>query len=715
MRRRFRPSPPLALFDVFMSISPKPLLLLVDDSPANLHVLAAILRDDYRLRTATDGPTALQMLAAGERPEVILLDLMMPGMSGQEVLQRLRQMPGVADIPVLLVTADASEAAEVLLLEEGADDYLTKPVVPAVLKARVRTQLRRRAAEQRLRLADEVLRNTGEGIVITNASKEILDVNPAYCRMMGYEREEVVGQTPRMFSSGRHDQNFYRSMWQSLDENGQWVGEIWDRRKDGSEFPKWLVINAVRDERGEVTHFIGIFSDISVLKTAEAKLQELAFHDSLTGLPNRLLFRDRVEQEVAISHRNHQRAAVLFLDLDRFKIVNDTLGHDAGDLLLKLVSERLRGAIRNNDTVARQGGDEFMVLLRDIQSTEDAATVASHIIKQLQAPFMLGTQEVHVGTSIGIALYPEDGRDFDGLTKHADVAMYHAKSSGGEQFSFFSETMNVRARERFLLETELHHALERNELVLAYQPQADIGTGCLTGAEALIRWRHPERGLVPPNDFIPLAEETGLILPIGEWVINEACRQIRTWLDDGLPLIPVAVNLSARQFHQPDLVQRIEAALATYALPPQALVLEITESTVMDKADSTINILNRLAEAGFSIAIDDFGTGYSSLSYLKRFPVDKLKVDKSFVSELPGNANDAAIATAIIQMGTSLGLRVVAEGVETSGQRDFLVDRGSHGMQGYWYARPMLVDDFTSFVQGHIDEGTIRVLAPPAG
>lgn len=693
-----------------MTTAPKPLLLLVDDSPSNLHVLAAILRDDYRLRTATDGKTALQMLAEGERPEVILLDLMMPGMSGQEVLQRLRQMPGVADIPVLLVTADASEAAEVMLLEEGADDYLIKPVVPTVLRARVRTQLRRRAVEQRLRLADEVLRNTGEGIVITDAQRRILDVNPAYCRMMGYEREEVLGKTPSTFSSGRHDASFYRSMWQSLDENGQWVGEIWDRRKDGSEFPKWLVINAVRDEQGMTTHYIGIFSDISVLKTAEAKLQELAFHDPLTGLPNRLLFRDRVEQEIAISHRNQQQAAVLFLDLDRFKNVNDTLGHDAGDHLLKLVSERMRGAIRNNDTVARQGGDEFMVLLRDIHSTEDAALVAGHIIKQLQSPFMLGAQEVHIGTSIGIALYPEDGRDFDALTKHADVAMYHAKANGGEQFSFFNDTMNVRARERLLLETELHHALERGELVLAYQPQADIDTGCLTGAEALIRWRHPERGLVPPNDFIPLAEETGLILPIGEWVIGEACRQIRAWMDDGLPLIPVAVNLSARQFHQPDLVQRIESALAAQDLPPQALVLEITESTVMDKAESTITILNRLADAGFSIAIDDFGTGYSSLSYLKRFPVDKLKVDKSFVTELPGNANDAAIATAIIQMGTSLGLRVVAEGVETSGQRDFLVDRGSHGMQGYWYGRPMLVNEFTSFVQGHVDEGTIRVV-----
>jgi diguanylate cyclase (GGDEF)-like protein/PAS domain S-box-containing protein len=693
-----------------MITAPKPLLLLVDDSPSNLHVLAAILRDDYRLRTATEGRVALQMLAEGERPEVILLDLMMPGMSGQEVLHRLRQMPGVADIPVVLVTADASEAAEVMLLEEGADDYLTKPVVPAVLKARVRTQLRRRAAEQKLRLADEVLRNTGEGIVITSADKVILDVNPAYCRMMGYDRDELIGKTPHDFSSGRHDHDFYRSMWQSLREHGQWVGEIWDRRKDGSEFPKWLVINAVYDERGAITHFIGIFSDISVLKTAEAKLQELAFHDSLTGLPNRLLFRDRVEQEIAISHRNHQRAAVLFLDLDRFKNVNDTLGHDAGDLLLKLVSERLHGSVRSNDTVARQGGDEFMVLLRDIQSTEDAALVAGHVIKQLQAPFMLGAQEVHIGTSIGIALYPEDGRDFDALTKHADVAMYHAKASGGEQFSFFSETMNVRARERLLLETELHHALERNELVLAYQPQADIDTGCLTGAEALLRWRHPERGLVSPNDFIPLAEETGLILPIGEWVIGEACRQIRAWINDGLPLIPVAVNLSARQFHQPDLVQRIEAALNLYQLPTRALVLEITETTVMDKAESTITILNRLADAGFSIAIDDFGTGYSSLSYLKRFPVDKLKVDKSFVSELPGNANDAAIATAIIQMGTSLGLRVVAEGVETSGQRDFLVDRGSHGMQGYWYGRPMLVNDFTAFVQGHVDEGTIRVM-----
>jgi diguanylate cyclase (GGDEF)-like protein/PAS domain S-box-containing protein len=524
--------------------------------------------------------------------------------------------------------------------------------------------------------------------------------------MTGYARDEAIGQTPRLTRSGRHDQAFYQAMWLSLREEGQWVGEIWDRRKDGSEFPKWLSIDAVRDELGELTHYIGVFSDISVLKTAEERLQRMAFYDGLTGLPNRVLFRDRLEHEITVSHRYGQRAAVLFLDLDRFKYVNDTLGHEAGDSLLKIVAERLRETVRENDTVARLGGDEFTLLLRDVKSGEDAAMVAANIVRRMAESIFVAGQEAHVGASVGIAIYPEDGRDFETLTKHADTAMYHAKESGRGQFRFFTDAMDYRARTRMIMETELHHALERGEFHLVYQPQADVATGDLVAAEALLRWRHPVHGPVSPNDFIPLAEETGLIHAIGDWVIREVCRQIGVWVERGLPLMPVAVNLSARQFHRPDLAERILAYLAEAGLPPEALMLEITESMVMDKSDATRAMLTTLADAGLSIAIDDFGTGYSSLAYLKDFPVDKIKVDRSFVTDIPVGGDDSTIASAIIQLGKSLGLRLVAEGVETESQRDFLDAQGCHRMQGFWYAHPLAPDDFETFARGRADGGS---------
>lgn len=679
----------------------KPLLLLVDDQPTNLHVLISILQDDYRLKTATSGQQALALAAREDRPALILLDVMMPGMSGHDVLKALRAQPSTRLIPVILLTADTSESTEIDGLENGADDFLTKPVVPAVLKARLRNHLRRRQMEQRLLLADQVLHNTLEGIVITDVQSRIVDVNPAYCRMMGYSRDEVIGQTPRMMRSGRHDEAFYQALWESLCRDGRWVGEIWDRRKDGSEFPKWLSINAIYDEQGQVSHYVGVFSDISVLKTAEQQLQQMAFFDALTGLPNRRMFCDLVEQEITISHREARDFAILFLDLDRFKNVNDTLGHDAGDILLQQVAERLRSAIRDTDTIARQGGDEFMVLLRHVQDEDDVVVVARRIIASLAAPFLLpGGHEVHIGTSIGASMYPQDARDFDALSKYADLAMYHAKSGGGEQYRFFIASMRQDTQARMNLENDLHHALERDEFELVYQPQADVETGKMNGAEALIRWRHPHRGLISPAEFIPLAEETGLIVPIGRWVIQEACRQVRVWLDEGVGLVPVAINLSARQFHQRDLRQMLADALAAYDLPPSALVLEITESTVMNHAEETIAILRELSAAGFSIAIDDFGTGYSSLSYLKRFPVDKIKVDRSFVMDIPGDGNDVAITSAIIQMGKSLGLKVVAEGVETLLQRNFLHAQGSDGMQGYWYARPMPPAELSAFVRG---------------
>lgn len=415
----------------------RPLLLLVDDVPANLHVLVSVLQREYRLKTATGGLQALEIAARKETPDLVLLDIMMPGMDGHEVLCALRAAPATRDVPVIFLTADTSEETEVQGLEEGVDDFLTKPVVAPVLRARVKAHLQRRKMERQLQLSDQILKNTLEGIVITDPESRILDVNPAYCRMMGYERDEVIGQTPALTRSGRHDADFYREMWESLDRDGRWVGEIWDRRKDGSEFPSWLSITAIRDNLGGLTNYVGVFSDISVLKTAEENLQHMAFYDALTDLPNRTLYRDRVEQELAVSHRNNLRFAVVFLDLDRFKAVNDTLGHDAGDELLRLVARRLRGCIRESDTVARQGGDEFMALLRDLGGREDAARVAGNIVDALLQPFDVLGHQVEIGASLGIAIYPEHGRDFDALSRHADMAMYQAKRAGRGIFRFY--------------------------------------------------------------------------------------------------------------------------------------------------------------------------------------------------------------------------------------------------------------------------------------
>ena len=416
----------------------RPLLLLVDDVPANLHVLVSILQADYRLKTATSGVQALEIAARKDTPDLILLDVMMPGMDGHQVLQQLRQALVTRYVPVIFLTADTSDETEVLGLEEGVDDYIVKPVVAPVLRARVRSHLQRRRLERQLQLSDQVLKNTLEGIVITDAETRIVDVNPAYCRMMGYAREEIIGTDPGLFASGRHGHDFYQDMWNALAATGRWVGEVWDRRKDGTEFPKWLSISAITDAGGQLTHYVGVFSDISVLKTAEENLQRLAFYDALTELPNRTLFRDRVEQELAVSHRNNLCFALIFLDLDRFKAVNDTLGHEAGDELLRLVARRLRGCIRESDTVARQGGDEFMGLLRDLRQQEDAAKVAANIVDALQRPFEVHGHAVSIGSSIGLALYPEHGRDFETLVRHADAAMYRAKQAGRGTYRFFT-------------------------------------------------------------------------------------------------------------------------------------------------------------------------------------------------------------------------------------------------------------------------------------
>lgn len=553
----------------------------------------------------------------------------------------------------------------------------------------------RKRTQQELRLIAEIFENTSEGIVITDPEGVIVNVNNAYCAITGYSAEEMIGAMPSKIKSDRHDKGFYKGMWKSITENGFWVGEIWDRRKSGEVFPKWLSINAIHDENGKLSHYVGTFSDITVLKGIEQELEQMAYHDPLTKLPNRVLFKDRLETEIARCKRYGYQCALLFLDLDQFKLVNDTLGHAVGDELLVNVAHCIQKMVRANDTVARMGGDEFTILLTRLNNTDAAATMAQSVIDELLKPINLMNEEIRVGGSIGVAIYPDDGKDFSTLTRHADAAMYVVKSRGRGHYHFYSEDMERSAQEHLKLKRDLYHAIEQQQFFLVFQPQVDANNGRTVRCEALIRWQHPVWGLVPPDKFIPIAEDGGLILPIGDWVIREVCKQLQLWQANDVEIPAVAINLSARQFRQDGLVERIIAILDEYQVPVELIEFEITETVAMENAESTMRRLSALAARGFSIAIDDFGAGYSSLSYLKTFQVNKLKLDRSFVRDIPDDGNDAAISSAVIQMANSLGLEVVAEGVETGEQRDFLLSQGCRIMQGYLFSKPLSADDYT--------------------
>ncbi len=564
-----------------------------------------------------------------------------------------------------------------------------------------------RAAEAELRLAARVFEHAGEAIMVTDADNHIVKVNPAFTAITGYAAEEVLGETPSRFKSGRHDEAFYQAMWRSLAETDAWEGEIWDRRRDGVLYPKWLTISAMRDQQGNLRHYVALFTDISERKSSEERIRHLAEHDNLTGLPNRSLLQDRLRQAMSRAEREHTRLALLFVDLDRFKLVNDSLGHAVGDALLVETAHRLQGTVRASDTVSRQGGDEFLVLLADIEQNEDAGRVAQKMLEALSEPCHLAGHELRITPSIGISLYPDDSTDMEKLIKSADIAMYQAKEGGRSSYQFYTGDMNERAAARLSVELGLRRALERGELLLHYQPQVELASGRIIGLEALLRWQHPEQGMIPPGQFIPIAEDNGLIVPIGEGVLHEVCRQSLAWQAAGLPALPIAVNLSAVQFRKPGLESLLRDILTATGLAPHLLELELTESIVMNQAEETVAILGRLHDLGVRLSIDDFGTGYSSLSYLKRFPIQKLKVDQSFVRDLTGDANDAAIVRGIIGLAHSLGLGVIAEGVETREQLAFLREFGCEEAQGYYFSHPLPPGDIETILrQGGLHKET---------
>ena len=559
-------------------------------------------------------------------------------------------------------------------------------------------------SEARQRLAATVVDNTMEGVVVTDAHSRILSVNAAFTRLLGYTEEELLGKTPRVFKSGRHDKAFYEAMWSTLTETGYWQGEIWNRRKNGEIFPEHMSLSAVRDPAGEITHYVCMFTDISEEKAQQRQLEYLAHNDPLTGLSNRTWFGHQLELAVQEAQGSGEHIAVLLLNLDRFKDVNDSYGHTTGDEVLKHIARQVQSALRPGDVLGRMAGDELAVVARNLRHADGAAAMARHLIRAVAEPWRSPDGlEVVAGVSVGICMFPEHAGTTELLLQGAHAAVYGAKARGRGAWCFFHEAMTQAARERLELESRLRLALAQGHLQMYYQPQMDIATGRIQGAEALVRWNDPQEGLISPARFIPVAETSGVIGPLGEWVVREVCRQGQQWREAGLPPLTLALNVSPRQFHLTDLAGCTAAALQASGFPAALLELEITESALAERTEEARQVLVRLRELGVRIAVDDFGTGYSSLAQLKRFPIDVLKIDQGFIRDIPQSEDDMAISAAIIAMGHSMGLSVLAEGVETEGPLAFLRERGCDAYQGYLCSRPVPADEFVALLRAQAE------------
>jgi diguanylate cyclase (GGDEF)-like protein/PAS domain S-box-containing protein len=566
---------------------------------------------------------------------------------------------------------------------------------------RIRAQTQRIAEKQltsdeifKFHLSELLFENTSDGILVTDAFFTILKINASFTTITGYNQEDVVGKNVSILKSGKHEDPFYQELNETLAKSGKWSGEVWNRRKNGEMYLQYLSIYAITSEQTQVVGYAAFYNGAIVLNDDCTQLQNNAYHDTLTGLPTRALLNERLEHQLNHSKRKKQVMALLLLDLNRFKLINDTLGYAAGDLLLQIVTTRLKSCVREVDAIFRLGDDEFAIILEDIAQPQDAARVAKRVLSICSLPFQLTEQEIYITISIGISLFPSDGEDVETILKNAEAAMQRAKELGINNYQHYKPAMNVKAFEQLTLEHNLRKALRENEFIVYYQPLIDLLSGQVTGSEALVRWKHPELGMIQPGRFIPLAEETGLILPLGEYVLRNACEQTRTWQQKYCKSLSVSVNLSARQFQQQDLVLLVSKALDDSSLQPGHLELEITESLGMKNPELTLKTLNELKAMGIRISIDDFGTGYSSLSYLKKFPIDTIKIDRSFVSDIHHDSNDAAIVLAIIALAHSLGLKVIAEGVEMREQADYLKLHGCEKVQGFLYSQPVPAHEF---------------------
>jgi diguanylate cyclase (GGDEF)-like protein/PAS domain S-box-containing protein len=667
---------------------------IIDNEPECIKVI------DAQGRLTQMNYAGLEMIEAESLEQVAgrpLLDLIVP-----------EHRAAYADLHQRVLAGEAMEMEFEVVGLKGGRRWLETHAVPmqdsgqTVHLAVTRDITEKKQTAGDLRIAATAFESL-EGMMVTDAEGVVLRVNKAFTEITGYTAADIVGQTPQMLQSGRHDAEFYRAMWESIDSTGGWQGEIWDRRKNGEIYPKWLTISAVKSDQGVVTHYVGTHYDITERKNADAKIEELAFFDQLTGLPNRTLLQDRLKQAMTSSGRTGSYGALLFIDLDNFKALNDTFGHEMGDQLLKQVAQRLTLCVREGDTVARLGGDEFVVILANLSLNESEAaagteTVAEKILATLNKVYALSEVAHHSTVSVGATLFNGSSTSSDDLMKQADLTMYKSKEAGRNTVRFFDPAMEVAVKARMALESDLRSAVEAQQFLLHFQAQ--VAGGQVTGAEVLLRWKHPERGMVSPAEFIPLAEETGLILPLGHWVLETACIQLAGWaVQPEMAHLTVAVNVSARQFSQPDFVGQVLAVLKSTGANPRRLKLELTESMLADNVQDIIEKMFALKAKGIGFSLDDFGTGYSSLSYLKRLPLDQLKIDQSFVRDVMIDANDAAIAKTVVALAQSLGLGVIAEGVETEAQRSFLADAGCHACQGYFFSRPLALEGFEAYVK----------------
>ena len=682
---------------------PVPLrFLVVEDSHADFLLLASELRRQHihaELRRV-ESRDALEQALSEQDCDLVIADYHVPGLAFSETLELAKTLrPGV---PVLIHSGEVGEDVAVDQLKNGAADFVLKDrparlgqvILRTLAEARNREaqeQVRREleASQEQLRLAGIAVDSVREGIVMTDARGDIISVNPAFTRISGMSGSSLVGQSLRSLPLRDRSETFYKAIWQAVMAQDHWQGEIWFHGEHRPAVPLWLSITAVRDAQQVLINYVALLTDISRLKRSEARLDHMARHDPLTDLPNRVELTERLRHAINRSRRGGQLGAVLFIDLDRFKDVNDSLGHPSGDLLLVQVGKRLRRTLRQTDILARLGGDEFVVVLEDLGSPAKAADVAQHLITAMQPPFRLGANQVFVGISIGISIFPAEGSDPDQLVQHADAALYQAKSGGRGIACFYTTALTEAANERLRLEVAMRKALEEGHFELFYQPILNAEDGQAISVEALVRWQDGEHGMIMPDRFIPLAEDTGFIIPLGEWIMGEACRQFVLWQASSLPIRSIAINLSPRQFRQADIAARTHAILTSCRIAPECVMLEITESAIMEHGSDAIDKLRALRQLGIQIAIDDFGIGYSSLAHIQRFPIDTLKIDKSFVQAIPGDATATAITSLIIAMGKILDLQVQAEGVETNTQLAYLHTKGCHTLQGFLFSKPL--------------------------
>ena len=693
--------------------------MAIDDTPVNLMLLKATLQQEFDVRIASSGAEGLAM-ARQQQPDLILLDVLMPEMDGYETCRRLKADDSLKHIPVVFITAKNDPTSENVGLALGAADYISKPVNVSITRQRIhnlldreklRTQvetqrdqleaqlLQSRKVDEQLRLAASVFTHVREGIVITDMNGKIVDANEAFTRITGYTRDEVLGRNPSLLSSGRQDKAFYGTMWQSLMQQGHWYGEIWNRRKNGEVYAEMLTISTVRDQQGQPQQYVALFSDITVAKEHQTKLEHIAHYDALTNLPNRVLLGDRMRQALSQALRRGQLLSVAYIDLDGFKAINDLHGHEVGDQMLVALANRMKQTLREGDTLARLGGDEFVAVLVDLPDASASVPTLSRLLSVASQPVVLGDAVVQASASVGVTFYPQaEDVDADQLLRQADQAMYQAKLAGKNRYHVFDDEQDRSVRGHHESLDRIRLGLANGEFVLHYQPKVNMRTGQVVGAEALIRWQHPQRGLLAPAAFLPAIEGHALSVDVGEWVIDSALTQMEAWKLAGL-CIPVSVNVDARHLQSAQFVDRLMAIQAAHpAVNTHQLELELLETSALEDLLHISTVIEACRLMGVNFALDDFGTGYSSLSYLKRLPVHQLKIDQSFVHDMLGDPNDLAIVEGIIGLASAFGREVIAEGVETVEHGNMLLKLGCDLAQGYSVARPMPGANFPAWV-----------------